>query len=56
MADIIEQDNRRIKRVVKPMMAFKSSNSGRRTLSGIEAMNMIRNGQVNGVEGTVYLK
>jgi transposase-like protein len=28
------------------MMGFKSFNSARRTLSGIEAMNMIRKGQV----------
>jgi IS6 family transposase len=32
------------------MMGFKSSNSARRTLSGIEAMNMIRKGQVKGVK------
>ncbi len=32
------------------MMGFKSFNSARRTLSGIEAMNMIRKGQVKDVE------
>jgi transposase-like protein len=32
------------------MMGFKSFNSARRTLSGIEAMNMIRKGQVKGIE------
>jgi IS6 family transposase len=31
-------------------MGFKSFNSARRTLRGIEAMNMIRKGQVKGVE------
>lgn len=48
--NMIEQDHRNIKRIVKPMLGFKSFNSARRTLSGIEAMNMIRKGQVNGVD------
>jgi len=30
-------------------MGFQSFNTARRTLSGIEAMNMIRKGQVNGI-------
>lgn len=48
--NLIEQDHRNIKRVVKPMLGFKSFHSARRTLSGIEAMNMIRKGQVQGVK------
>ena len=48
--NIVEQDHRNIKRIVKPMMGFQSFNSARRTLSGIEAMSMIRKGQVKGVE------
>jgi IS6 family transposase len=48
--NIVEQDHRHIKRIVKPMMGFKSFNSARRTLRGIEAMNMIRKGQVKGVK------
>ena len=47
--NIIEQDHRNIKRIVKPMMGFQSFNSARRTLSGIEAMNMIRKGQAKGI-------
>ena len=47
--NIIEQDHRNIKRLTKPMMGFGSFNSARRTLSGIEAMSMIRKGQVKGV-------
>jgi transposase-like protein len=47
--NIVEQDHRNIKRIVKLMMGFKSFNTARRTLSGIEAMNMIRKGQVKGV-------
>jgi transposase-like protein len=46
----IEQDHRHIKRIVKPMLGFKSFHSARRTLSGIEAMSMIGKGQVQGVE------
>ncbi|MBD2067466.1 DDE-type integrase/transposase/recombinase [Leptolyngbya sp. FACHB-671] len=48
--NVIEQDHRNIKRLVKPMMGFKMFNSARRTLSGIEAMNMIRKGQVKEVK------
>lgn len=47
--NIIEQDHRNVKRIVKPMMGFQSFNTARRTLRGIEAMNMIRKGQVKGI-------
>jgi IS6 family transposase len=47
--NIIEQGHRTIKQMVKPMMGFQSFNSARRTLSGIEAMNMIRKGQTKGI-------
>jgi IS6 family transposase len=36
--NVVEQDHRNIKRIVKPMIGFKSFNSARSTLSGIEAM------------------
>lgn len=48
--NVIEQDHSHIKRIVKPMLGFKSFHSARRTLRGIEAMNMIRQGQIQGVE------
>ncbi|WP_370584681.1 DDE-type integrase/transposase/recombinase [Oculatella sp. LEGE 06141] len=48
--NVIEQDHRHIKGIVKPMVGFKTFNSARRTLSGIEAMNMIRKGQVKGID------
>ncbi|MEP0914943.1 DDE-type integrase/transposase/recombinase, partial [Leptolyngbya sp. GB1-A1] len=48
--NVIKQDRRPIKRIVRSMMGFKSFNSARRTLRGIEAMNMIRKGQVKGIE------
>jgi transposase-like protein len=47
--NIVEQDHRFIKRLVKPGMGFGSFNTDRRTLRGYEAMNMIRKGQVQGV-------
>lgn len=46
----IEQDYRFIKRLTLPGIGFHSFNTGRRTLSGYEAMNMVRKGQVQGVE------
>lgn len=47
--NLIEQDHRNIKRIVKPMMGFQSFNTARRTLRGIEAMAMLRKGQVKGI-------
>lgn len=46
----MEQDHRFIKRLVNPGMGFGSFNTARRTLRGYEAMNMIRKGQIQGVE------
>jgi transposase-like protein len=48
--NIVEQDHRFIKRLVNPRMGFASFNTARRTLRGVEAINMIRKGQVQGVE------
>lgn len=48
--NIVEQDHRFIKRLVNPGMGFASFNTARRTLRGYEAMNMMRKGQINGVE------
>ncbi len=48
--NLIEQDHHFIKRLTKPGMGFASFNSARRTLRGMEAMNMIRKGQVQGVD------
>lgn len=47
--NVIEQEHRNIKRLTKPMMGFGSFHTARRTLKGIEAMSMIRKGQVKGV-------
>ncbi len=48
--NIVEQDHRAIKRLVNPGMGFGSFNTARRTLRGYELMNMIRKGQISGVE------
>jgi len=47
--NVIEQDHRGIKRLVKPGMGFGSFNTARRTLKGYEIMNMMRKGQIKGV-------
>ena len=47
---LIEQDQRFIKRLVKLGMGFFSFETAWRTLQGYEAMNMLRKGQIHGVE------
>jgi len=44
--NIVEQDHRAIKRVIKPMLNFKSFQSAKNVLAGIELMHMIRKGQL----------
>jgi transposase-like protein len=51
--NIIEQDHRSIKRIVNPMLGFQSFRSANKTLKGIEAMNMIKKGQVNNLNHSV---
>ena len=48
--NIVEQDHRFIKKLVKPTMGFQSFNTARKTLQGYEAMNVVRKGQVKGIE------
>ena len=48
--NIVEQDHRFLKRRVKSGLGFASFNTARRTLRGYEVINMIRKGQVEGVE------
>jgi transposase-like protein len=48
--NIIEQDHRFIKRLTKPGMGFFSFETAWRTLQGFEVMNMIRKGQLQGVD------
>jgi putative transposase len=44
--NIVEQDHRAVKRLVRPMLGFKSFRSAVATLAGIELMHMIRKGQL----------
>ena len=48
--NLIEQDHRFIKRLVKLGMGFFSFETAWRTLQGYEAMNMLRKGQIHSVE------
>jgi IS6 family transposase len=48
--NIVEQDHGFIKRLVKLGMGFFSFRTAWRTLQGYEAMNMLRKGQIRGVE------
>jgi putative transposase len=45
--NIVEQDHRAVKRITRPMLGFKSFQSAKSTLAGIELMHMIRKGQLN---------
>jgi transposase-like protein len=44
--NIVEQDHRAIKRLVRPMLGFKSFRSAAVTLAGVELMRRIRKGQL----------
>jgi transposase-like protein len=43
--NIVEQDHRRIKQRIRPMLGFKSFYNARRVIAGIESMQMIHKGQ-----------
>ena len=45
--NIVEQDHRAIKRIVRPMMGFKAFRCARIILAGIETMPMIKKGQLD---------
>ena len=49
--NIVEQDHRAIKRVVRPMLGFKTFRCARALIAGIETMHMIRKGQLDCPEG-----
>src|SRR3954462_11579877 len=50
--NIVEQDHRRIKRLIDPGLGFGGFWTARRTLAGYEAMAMIRKGQVRKIGGS----
>ena len=43
--NILEQDHRRVKRIVDPMQGFKDFNAANNTIAGIEAIAMLRKNQ-----------
>lgn len=49
--NIVEQDHRRIKRLVRPELGFGGLESAKRAVAGYEAMAMVRKGQVHNVYG-----
>ncbi len=46
LTNIVEQDHRFIRRRWRAMQCFRTFHTGERTLEGIEAVNMMRKGQV----------
>ena len=54
--NLVEQDHRFIKRLVKLGMGFFSSETAWRTLQGYETMNMLRKGQIRGVDKRESMK
>ena len=51
--NIVEQDHRAVKRMVRPMLGFKTHRCARVLIAGIETMHMIHKGQMNSPEGQV---
>ena len=50
--NVIEQDHRFIKKKVRAVQCFKRFHTAERTLEGIEAVNMMRKGQVKRLAGS----
>ena len=48
MNNIVEQDHRRIKRITRPMMGFKSFRPAQNTITGIELIAQLRKKQFKG--------
>jgi putative transposase len=44
--NIVEQDHWAVKRVIRPMLGFKSFDAAQGTLAGIELMHMIKKQQM----------
>lgn len=51
LINIIDQDHRFVKKKVRASQCIKRSHTAERTLEGIEAMNMIRKGQIKSLAG-----
>jgi len=50
--NIIEQDHRFIKKRVRACLGYRSFDTAERTIQGVEAINMIRKGQVKRLDGS----
>jgi putative transposase len=50
--NLVEQDHRAIKRIIKPIMGFKDFCCARIILSGVEVMHTIRKRQMKSAKGT----
>ncbi len=48
--NIIEQDHRGIKRIINPMLGFKSFDAAEATIAGIELHRMLKKGQMKNAE------
>ncbi len=46
----VEQDHRGIKRIINPMLGFKSFAAAEATIAGIELHRMLKKGQMKNVE------
>ncbi len=52
--NIVEQDRRRVKRITRSMLGFKSFHSAQSTLAGIELVAMLKKGQMKkNIAGTL---
>jgi transposase-like protein len=49
--NIVEQDRRRVKRLVRPGLGFGGFHAARRTLAGYEVMAMVRKRQLRKTDG-----
>jgi DDE domain len=54
--NLVEQDHRYIKRLIKLGMGFFSFKTAWRTLQGYETMNMLRKGQISSIEKRESMK
>ena len=50
MNNMVEQDHRFMKRIIRPGLGFGSYPTAWRTIQGYETMHMIRKGQIEGIE------
>jgi len=50
--NIVERDHRAIKRIVRPMLGFRSFRCARDIIAGIETMHMIKKGPLDGLKAT----